>query len=78
MAQTQQQHESEAHEKHGNSVAAWAGVTVMMVGFLAGAIGVASGQVLLLPVGGVVVVAGVVLGKVLTSMGLGVSGKPGA
>ena len=58
---------------HGNSVAAWTAVTVIMVGCLLMCLAVAFGwdYVWLFVVGVVVVVLGPVAGKVLGAMGLG-------
>lgn len=58
---------------HGNSVAAWTTVTVIMLGALLMCLAVAFGwdYVWLFVVGGVVVVIGPVLGKVLGAMGFG-------
>ena len=58
---------------HGNSVAAWTAVTVVMVGALLMALAVAFGwdYVWLFVVGGVIVVLGPVIGKVLGAMGFG-------
>jgi hypothetical protein len=58
---------------HGNSVAAWTAVTVVMLGALLMALAVAFGWdfVWLFVVGGVVVVLGPVIGKVLGAMGFG-------
>jgi hypothetical protein len=58
---------------HGNSVAAWTAVIVIMVGALIMSIAVAIGwNVLwLFIVGGVVVVLGALSGKVLGAMGFG-------
>ncbi|MFN8077451.1 MAG: HGxxPAAW family protein [Kineosporiaceae bacterium] len=56
---------------HGNSVAAWTAVGIMMVGFLVASIAVAVAQLWLGIVGAVVVVLGAVVGKVLSAMGFG-------
>ena len=63
---------------HGNSVAAWTAVGIIMVGFLLMAIAVAVATVWLFVVGAVVIVIGAISGKVLAAMGFGISGKPGA
>ncbi len=74
---TQAQQVPQVHDRHGNSVAAWTAVTVIMVGFLVMAISVAVPTLWLFIAGAVIVVAGAVAGKVLSAMGFGVSGKPG-
>lgn len=58
---------------HGNSVAAWTAVSIVMLGSLLMCLAVAFGwdYVWLFVVGGVVVVAGPVVGKVLGAMGFG-------
>jgi hypothetical protein len=65
------------HEAHGQSVASWTAVGLIMLGSLIMAIAVVVTTVWLFVVGAVVVVAGAVAGKVLSAMGFGVSGKPG-
>ncbi len=58
---------------HGNSVAAWTAVTVVMLGSLLMCLAVAFGMdyVWLFVVGAVVVAVGPVVGKVLGAMGFG-------
>jgi hypothetical protein len=58
---------------HGNSIAAWTAVTVIMLGCLLSSIAVAIGwdALWLFIVGAVVVVLGPILGKVLGAMGFG-------
>ena len=63
------------HESHGNSLAAWTCVTLIMVGALVMCIGVAGAWVPVFVAGGVVVVIGLIAGKVMASMGFGVAGK---
>jgi hypothetical protein len=63
---------------HGNSVAAWTAVGVMLVGVLLMCVAVVALTAWLFVVGVVVVALGAVTGKVLSAMGFGVSGKPGA
>lgn len=74
MAQTGQQ-VKEMHLHHGNSVAAWVSVTVMMVGSLMGAVAVSAKSMTLGIISAVVVVVGLVLGKVLQAAGYGIK-KP--
>lgn len=56
---------------HGNSVAAWTAVSIMMIGFLVATIAVGVTSLWLGIVGAVIVVAGAVVGKVLSGMGMG-------
>lgn len=72
-----QQHAHPAHDRHGNSVAAWTAVSVIMAGFLLMAVAVAVTTLWLFVAGVVVVLVGAVLGKMLSAMGFGISGKPG-
>jgi hypothetical protein len=65
------------HGAHGQSVASWTAVGLIMLGSLIMAIAVVITTVWLFVVGAVVVVAGAVAGKILSAMGFGVSGKPG-
>jgi uncharacterized membrane protein len=65
------------HGAHGQSVASWTAVGLIMLGALIMAIAVVVTTVWLFVVGIVVVIAGAVAGKVLSMMGFGVSGKPG-
>ncbi|HET9657377.1 MAG TPA: HGxxPAAW family protein [Kineosporiaceae bacterium] len=76
MVQTDQ-HVNEVHDHHGNSVAAWATVTVMMIGALIASVAVVVPSLPMGIVGGVIVLVGAVLGKVLQTAGYGISGKPG-
>ena len=73
MADTQQ--ETPRHEHagpgHGNSVAAWTAVSIIMVGFLIMAVAVAIRSLWVFIVGALILVLGVVTGKVLSAMGLG-------
>jgi hypothetical protein len=64
---------TEHHEGHGNTVAAWTAVTVMIVGFCIGAIAFPLGSPTVFWFGVGVVVLGAALGKVLQSMGYGAS-----
>jgi hypothetical protein len=65
------------HGSHGQSVAAWTAVGIVMVGALVMAIAVVITAVWLFVVGAVIAVAGGISGKVLSAMGFGVSGRPG-
>jgi hypothetical protein len=64
------------HEAHGQSMASWTAVGIIMFGALVMAIAVIVTTVWLFVVGAVIVVLGAVAGKVLSAMGFGVSGKP--
>lgn len=72
MVNTQAAHE--VHEGHGNSVAAWTSVIVIMLGALISCWGVAVANSTLSIAGGVVVVVGAVLAKVMSAMGYGAAG----
>jgi multisubunit Na+/H+ antiporter MnhG subunit len=61
----------EQHEDHGHSVAAWTGVGVILLGSLIAAIGVLLPNLALGIVGAVVIIGGVVSGKVLSMAGYG-------
>jgi uncharacterized membrane protein len=65
------------HETHGQSVASWTAVIIIMLGSLVMAIAVVITTVWLFVVGAVIVVLGAVSGKVLSAMGFGASGGPG-
>jgi hypothetical protein len=65
------------HAAHGQSLASWTCVSVIMVGALVMAVAVVITTVWLFVVGAVIVVLGVISGKVLSAMGFGVSGRPG-
>ncbi len=56
---------------HGNSVAAWTAVGVIVLGALISSIAIPFALVWLFWVGLVVIAVGAVLGKVLTAMGFG-------
>jgi hypothetical protein len=64
------------HNAHGQSVASWTAVGIIVLGALIMAIAVVIATTWLFVVGAVVVVLGAVAGKVLSAMGFGVSGKP--
>ncbi|MFB9376338.1 HGxxPAAW family protein [Kineococcus gynurae] len=60
---------------HGHSIAAWAGVTTCLVGFLILSLAVVFPSLTWGIIGGVVIVASMVVGGVLAKMGYGVKGK---
>jgi Family of unknown function (DUF6704) len=59
------------HESHGHTVAAWTAVTVILVGALVMSLAVVVASVLWFVVGGVVVLLGIVAGKLLAMAGYG-------
>jgi len=59
---------------HGHSTAAWAAVSIVLLGFLVMSIAVAVTSLWVFIVGVVIVVAGGIAGKVLAAMGLGAKG----
>jgi hypothetical protein len=75
--QGQTPHVEPDHDAHGQSLASWTCVGVIMVGALIMGIGVVVATVWVFVVGVVVVVLGAIAGKVLAAMGFGVSGRPG-
>ena len=56
---------------HGNTPAAWTGVTLMLIGFVVGGIGLVVGSMMLFWVGVVLQPVGLVAGMVMAKMGLG-------
>jgi hypothetical protein len=75
--QGQAPHVEPDHDNHGQSVASWTAVGIVMVGALVMAIAVVIGAVWLFVVGAVIAIAGGISGKVLAAMGFGKSGRPG-
>ncbi|MEW1953734.1 HGxxPAAW family protein [Terrabacter sp. NPDC080008] len=61
----------EQHEDHGHSTAAWTGVGVILVGSAVAAVAVAIPNLVLGIIGAVIIIAGVVAGKVLSMAGYG-------
>jgi hypothetical protein len=62
---------SAAHDDHGSTPAAWTAVTIIMVAFVVGGIGVLVAQAWLFWLGCALVLVGVVVGKVMQMMGMG-------
>lgn len=62
---------SAQHDDHGSTPAAWTAVTIITVAFLVGGIGVLVAQPWLFWAGVVLVVVGIVVGKVMQMMGMG-------
>lgn len=62
-------------DDHGNSVAAWAMVGILLVGAAVMSLAVAVASIPMFVVGAVVAVIGLVVGKVLALAGYGVEGS---
>lgn len=62
---------SAEHDNHGSTPAAWAAVTIIMVAFVVGALGVGFAMEWLFWVGVAMIVLGLVVGKVMQMMGMG-------
>jgi len=56
---------------HGNTPAAWTGVTIMLIGWVVGAIGLVTGEMLLFWIGVALQPVGLVVGKIMAMMGMG-------
>lgn len=63
------------HDNHGNSLAAWVAVAILLVAFGVGSFAVAIASVPLFIVGVVLLVVGVIAGKVLAMAGYGQAAK---
>ena len=73
MADKRQSTQIVPHEGHGNSVAAWVAVVIMLVGFLLVVLAwVQHNDFVLYGAGFGIIAVGLVVGKVLQVMGLGV------
>jgi len=59
------------HNTHGSTPAAWTAVTIIMIAFLVGGIGVVAALPWLFWTGVAIVVVGIVVGKVMQMMGMG-------
>lgn len=66
---------SGSHEAEGRTVANWTGVTIVMIGALVMALAVIWASTPIFVVGALVVVGGIVAGKVLSMAGYGVGGN---
>lgn len=64
----------EQHEDHGHSVAAWTAVGIILLGSAIASVAVLLPNVVLGIVGGVVIVAGAIAGKVMSMAGYGSKG----
>jgi hypothetical protein len=56
---------------HGNTPAAWTGVTLMLIGFVVGGIGLVIDNMTLFWVGVALQPIGIIAGKVMAIMGMG-------
>jgi hypothetical protein len=56
---------------HGNTPAAWTGVTIMLIGWVVGAIGLMIGDMLLFWIGVALQPVGLVAGAVMSKLGMG-------
>ncbi|HET6699878.1 MAG TPA: HGxxPAAW family protein [Nocardioidaceae bacterium] len=56
---------------HGNTPAAWTGVTFILIGFVVGGIGLVVGSAWLFWIGVILTPIGLIVGKVMQKMGLG-------
>lgn len=56
---------------HGNTPAAWTGVTIILLGFIVGGIGLVISSMVLFWVGAALLPVGVIAGKVMAMMGMG-------
>jgi hypothetical protein len=68
--------EHEHHEDHGHSVAAWSGVTIILVGSAVAALAVVLARPVLFWIGIGVCLVGAVAGKVLGMAGYGAKDVP--
>lgn len=59
------------HPDHGHTVAAWTAVTIIMLAFLVGTIGVVLAKPAIFWVGMAMIPVGLIAGKVLALMGFG-------
>jgi hypothetical protein len=59
------------HDNHGSTPAAWTAVTIIMIAFLVGGIGVVIAQPPVFWVGVGLVAVGLIVGKIMQMMGMG-------
>lgn len=62
---------NDVHDNHGQTPAAWTAVTIIMVAFAVGCLGVVFAQPWIVVLGAVGIVAGIIVGKVMSMMGYG-------
>ena len=67
--------DSVVHHGHGNSIAAWTAVVVIILGSIVILAGVIATSWAISIIGAVVCAAGAASGKVLSTMGFGVAGR---
>lgn len=65
------------HDSHGQTPAAWTAVTIVIIAFLVGTIGMVIGVWALFWIGCGLVVLGGIVGKVMQAMGLGKQPRSG-
>lgn len=63
--------ESQAHDNHGQTPAAWTAVIIVMAAFIVGTLGIMLGQWVMFWIGAGMVVLGGIVGKVMSMAGLG-------
>lgn len=56
---------------HGNTPAAWTGVTIMLIGWVVGAIGLVASTMLLFWIGVALQPVGLIVGAIMAKMGMG-------
>ncbi len=56
---------------HGNTPAAWTGVTIILLGFVVGGIGLVIGAMLVFWIGAALLPVGVLAGTVMAKIGMG-------
>ena len=62
---------AQAHDNHGSTPAAWTAVTIVMIAFLVGGLGILVASPVVFWLGVALIVVGVVVGKVMQMMGMG-------
>jgi hypothetical protein len=71
MSQQQSAPATAHHDDHGSTPAAWTAVIIIMLGFVAGTLGLVLDNMPMLWVGVALVPIGAVVGKVMSMMGMG-------
>ena len=56
---------------HGNTPAAWTGVTIVLLGFIVGGLGLVIDNMLVFWVGVALLPVGVIAGKIMSTIGMG-------
>jgi hypothetical protein len=62
---------------HGNTPAAWTGVTLVLLAFVVGGIGLVIGSMTVFWIGVALAPLGVIVGKIMQKMGLGAEQRVG-